>query len=71
MPHPPPPENSLVKLGLTKWISETENWKTEISIGFKYSQNGIFHMLHLKSENIGLSTYYRENNFEPCSTKQL
>ena len=40
-----------------------ENWKTEFSIGFKYSQTCVFIGLNLESTNIGLSSFYEGKIF--------
>ena len=48
--------------GLTEWKSETENWKTEFSIGLKYLQTCVFNGLNLESTNIGLSSFYEGKN---------
>ena len=58
-----------VKPSLIEWESETENWKTEISMGFKWSLTGIFSVLRLKSTNIILSTFYEETKNKTAFNK--
>ena len=61
----------FVKLGWTKWNSETENWRTEFSLSFKQTLAFIFNLLNIKLTNIGLSSFYDENNFQPFLTTRL
>ena len=49
----------LMKAGLTELKSETENWKTDLSLGFKKSITFNFNVLNFKSTDIGLSSLYR------------
>ena len=64
-------QNMLSQPSLTKWKSETDDWKTEFSKGFKYSLSFLFNMLNSTSKNIYLSSFDDWNTFKPCLTKQL
>lgn len=48
----------LMKAGLTELKSETENWKTDLSLGFKQSITFNFNVLNFKSTDISLSSLY-------------
>ena len=48
-----------MKAGLTELKSETENWKTDLSLRFKQSITFNFNVLNFKSTDIGLSSLYR------------
>ena len=48
-----------MKAGLTELKSEAENWKTDLSLGFKQSITFNFNVLNFKSKDIGLSSLYR------------
>ena len=55
-------KKGLVKPDLTEWKQETEKRGTEFSMGFKLSLTCMFNVLHLKSKNIGSSSFYEEKN---------
>lgn len=57
----------LIKLGFTDWKSEREIAK--LTFQLKLSLNFILKVINLKSKIIALSSFYKENIFQPCLTK--